>query len=240
MQNLIIINKNIKYIQHIVEKISNSIGNIKLYAFYIEYNMNDILDKINNKVVDILIIDFNKNGKYILDYLVKNNLHFYKKSIIILYDKLDEIENLVDKKYSKYIFKFVKNSNNPIFLLQTLRELVHIKENMYEKNILEYKIKRNLYKIGFSKRNIGTRYITEIIEYLYENKVEEFKLNDIYLMLANRYNKSFCSIKGAIQLAKDTMCKYGNKEIIVDYFSYFELETYPTVKEIILTIMEKI
>lgn len=240
MQNFIIVNKSIEYIQYILKRVSNTIYNIKLYTFYTEYDVNDILKQINNKKIDIIIMDFNKDGKYILDYLQKNNIDFYKKSIIILYDKLDNIEKLIDKKYMKYIFKCVKISYDSTSLIQTLRRLVYIKETIYDKSILEYRIKRNLYKIGFSKKNIGTQYIVEIIQYLLKNKIEKFKLNEMYLVLSNKYNKSYCSIKGAIQLAKDTMCKCGDKEVLIEYFSYLELEIYPTVKEIIITTMEKL
>lgn len=240
MQNLIIVNNDINYIQNMLQIISDSIDNIRLYSFFTNNNSRNLLNKINNKDIDIIFITLDEVGLNILNYLVKNNIRFYQKSVILLYENIDSIKNILNKNYEKYIFKCIKKSNNLEILLKTLRYLVYVKENTYEKTVLESKIEKNLLKIGFSKNNIGTKYIIEIILYLCENKIEKFKLNNIYLILSKKYNKSPNTIKCAIQLAKDTMCKTGNKEIITNYFNYFELVEYPTVTEIITSTIEKL
>lgn len=239
MQNLIIINNDIKYIQNILYATSNSINNLKLYNFFTEKTAN-LLNILDNNEIDIIILTLNTTGIDILNYLIKNNLKFYKKSIILLYDNINCVKKILNDDFQKYIFKCVKKSNNLSVLLKNLRYIVYIKETTFEKAILESRIERNLLKIGFNKRNVGTKYIIEIIEYLCENKLEKFKLKEVYELLSKKYCKSTNTIKCAIQLARDTMCKKGNKEDIVNYFNFLELEKYPTVMEIISTTIEKL
>lgn len=239
MQNLIIMNNDISYIQNILETTSNLITNLKLYTFFTQRTTN-LLNILKNKDTDIIILTLNTDGIDILNYLIENNITFYQKSIILLYDNINCVKKMLNENYQKYIFKCINKSSNLKSLLKTLRYLVYIKETNFEKAILENKIERNLLKIGFSKNNIGTKYIIEIIEYLCENKIEKFKLKDCYLILSNRYCKSTNTIKCDIQLAKDIMCQNGNKEIIVNYFNYLELEKYPTVMEIISATIEKL
>lgn len=239
MQNLVIINNNINYIHDIIGKISELIDNVKLYNFFTNDDTN-IFNIINNKNADIFIITFNNKTIKFLDYLTQNNIKFYKKSIILLYNDINAIKKLLNENYAKYIFKCIKISNNKSSLIKNLRNLVYIKENTYEKTILYYKIEKNLLKLGFNKKNIGTKYIIEIIEYLSKNKMDKFELNKIYKILMKKHNKNFNTIKGSIQFAKNKMLQNVEKDTLLNYFDYLDLEKYPTVKEIISTTIEKL
>lgn len=242
MQNLLIIDKKLEYIQKIMYGISNNINNVKTYCFYLEKN-NEIIELITNNEVDIIIINVEVDKMNILEYICKNNIQIYNKSIIILYNDIKLLKSLLKAEYEQYIFKCVKIKENIDNLLEILHKLAYIKENNYEKLFLENKINRILIKIGFKLHCIGTKYITEIIQYISYNNIKEFDLNKIYVMLSKKYHKSENTIKGNIRDACDNMKQHlenENKIFIIDYFNYLELKKLPTPKEIISTINSKL
>ncbi len=235
MQNLLIIDNDISYIQNILSSMSESITNLKLYNFYIceDEKMFNCLINHNVNIVVLNIDDIKTN---LLNFIYQNNMDFYKKSIIILYK--DE-QNLIDKKFEKYIFKYIKKTNRTD-LISSLRTLSYIKENNYNEIILEIKIKKILKKIGFNLTHTGTKYLIDAIKYLHINNIENVKLNDIYCYLGKKYNKSQNTIKGNIRKSTEYMYKHYNRGALIDFFDYLELVELPTPSEIIFTILEKI
>lgn len=239
MQNLTIVNNDIKSIQKILRNTSASITNLKLYNFFISSDENIYSSIIDNNT-DILILEYNKVGLKILDYIEKNNISSYKKSIIILYHDINNVKELLGTNLEYYIFKCIKISNNINPLINALRKLVYIKENTYEETILSQKIGKYLSKIGYDLNNVGTKYIIEIIEFLHKNNIQEFKLNEVYTLLSQKHNKSFNTIKGNVRSSTEIMRLHGNPNIISDFFNYLDLSKYPSPKEIICTINEKL
>ncbi len=71
MQNLMIIDNNLDYMSKIINKISNSISNLKIYN--ISHNINEAMQSIINKNIDIIIININLSGLEILKYIKENN-----------------------------------------------------------------------------------------------------------------------------------------------------------------------
>lgn len=242
MQKLLIIDNNIEYIQKIMCGISSNINKVKTHCFYIEKD-NKIIDLIENKEIDIIIINIEIDQLDIVEYISKNNVQIYNKSIIVLYRDINNLKVLLKENYETYIFKCVKLEENPDNLLKILNKLVYIKENNYEMIILKNKINNVLRKIGFNLCCIGTKYIIEIIQYITYNHIENFKLNKLYEMLSKKYNKTENTIKGNIRDAYDNMKRnldIENKQFIINNFNYIELVKLPTIKEIISTIGEKI
>lgn len=239
MQNLTIINSDVKHIQKILRNTSNSITNLKLYNFFINFDENIYSSIIDNNT-DILILEDNKIGFKILDYIEKNRIKLYKKSIIILYNDINNVKELLDANLEYYIFKCIKTSNNINPLINALRKLVYIKENTYEETVLSQKIGKYLSRIGYDLNNVGTKYIIEIIEFLHKNNIQEFKLNEVYNILSQKHNKTFNTIKGNVRAATEIMRLHGDPNIISDFFNYFDLRRYPSPKEIICTINEKL
>ena len=239
MQKLVIIDKDISYIHNTLNTISETINNIKLYNFYLDDNQN-LRDIIFNKEIDIIIVDVENIGIDIIEFIHKNNIEIYKKSIILLYDNILNIKKLLKKDYEKYIFKCIKKSNTMEYLLNNLLKITFIKENNFEEIIITNKIERNLRKIGYDPTDIGTKYLVEGIKYLYKNDIIEFKLNNIYLMLSKKYKKSLNTIQGDITTATQKMRKNCNENVILEYFNYLELIKMPTIKEIISVVNENI
>lgn len=141
MQNLLIVDHNILNIQRIVRNTSNVIFNIKLFDFYLANDKN-IFKSINNNAVDIILINIEKEQIDILEYISKNNIEFYKKSIIVLYKDKNKLLNILKPIYEKYIFKCVKIDNEFKKLTKWLLELTSIKEKNYNNFILEIKLKK--------------------------------------------------------------------------------------------------
>lgn len=239
MQNLIIIDDNIPYIQKIIGGISNSINNIKIYNFYTPNNTN-LLKIVNDREIDIIIINIESAGTDIIRFIQENNIDTYIKSIIILYNDINNIKKIIIKEYEKYIFKCVRMLPKIDNLIKIVRKLTYLKENTYNKTIFRNKVERVVKKIGYDLTDIGSQYIIESIEYLYQNNIEYFKLNDIYNMLSQRHTKSINTIKGDMMQATKKMRKYCCEDIILDYFNYQELVEMPTIKEIIATINDNI
>lgn len=242
MQKIVIIDKNINYIQNIMCKISTNIADVKIHCFYLEED-NRIINLINQKEVDILIINAELNQLNVIEYIYDNNIELYNKSIIILYNDIHVLKKVLKDKYAKYIFKCVKFESNAINLLNTLCQLVHIKENNYEKITSKIEINNILKEIGFNSNYIGTQYLIDIIQYIKYNHIEKIQLNVLYNIFSKKYHKSENTVKGNIRDAYSNMknnIHFHNKQFIINYFNYLELIKFPTVKEIILTICEKI
>lgn len=87
MQKIVIIDKNINYIQNIMCKISTNIADVKIHCFYLKED-NRIINLINQKEVDILIINAELNQLNVIEYIYDNNIELYNKSIIILYNDI--------------------------------------------------------------------------------------------------------------------------------------------------------
>lgn len=239
MQNLVIVDNNINNIQKICEEMSKSISIMKLYNFYCNYTAN-LKVILFNEEIDIILINVENVGIEIVKDIAYNNINTYKKSIILLYNDIKSLNDIMNSNLEKYVFKCIKLSNNIDMLLKNLSKLAYIKENNYDDLIIESKIKRNLKRIGYDISNCGTKYLIYAIKYLCKNNIEDFKLNEIYLMLSRKFNKSLNTIKGAITKATEKMRKNCDKNIIIEYFNYIELEKMPTITEIISCIYEKI
>lgn len=238
MQNLLIIDNDISYIQNILSNISESITNLKLYNFYICEDKK-IFNCLINHNIDIIVFDIDAIQTNLLNFIYQNNMNFYEKSIIILYKNKESLEKIIKKDYEKYVFKCIKKVNKK-YLIYSLKILSYIKENNYNEIILETKIKKILSKLGFNLTHIGTKYLIDAIKYLHINNIEKTKLNDIYHYLSKKYSKSENTVKGNIRKAIEYMYKHYNQNVIIDFFNYLELVELPTPSEIIFTILEKI
>ena len=75
MQKLLIIDNNIEYIQKIMCGISSNINKVKTHCFYREKD-NKIIDLIENKEIDIIIINIEIDQLDIVEYISKNNIKF--------------------------------------------------------------------------------------------------------------------------------------------------------------------
>ncbi len=156
----------------------------------------------------------------IIKYLEKNNCDFFTL-------------NVFTNKFTKL--------NIPI---DVIPDSLHIYNNMSihcSKISEEQKIINELLYIGFNIKHIGTQYLYEAIMFI--NKTyPNLEINlerDVYSFIARKYKKSVVNIKNNIIKATNFMYAETPFEILQNYFSY-NVDTKPTPKIIIITILKKI
>lgn len=239
MQNLMIIDDNILYIQKIVNNISKNLNNIKIYSFYTNTD-SAIFETIKNKEVDIILINVEFAGLDVVDFIYKNSIDIYKKSIILLCKNSKLVKSLYKDEYNKYIYTCVKFSESITNLISTLRKVVFYKENTSDEIMIKARIRRELKKLKYNFSNIGTEYILESIYIIYKNKIYNLNLSKhVYPILSEKYKKSINTIRCDITTATRIMYCECEERFIMEYFGYLEPDK-PEVKEVITTIFEKI
>ena len=232
MQNLMIIDNNLDYMSKIINKISNSISNLKIYN--ISHNINEAMQSIINKNIDIIIININLSGLEILKYIKENNIEIFNKSIIIIYNKINNICDINKNLYHKYVYKYVEYSENLDNLIDILRKLVLEKENTNNKMILKNKIKRELNRLNFNFNHIGTKYIIDCIIIIYNKNLHNINLTkQVYPELSKKYNKTINTIRVDMEQSIKNMYFDCKESTLMDYFGYLDMSK-PSLKEVIL------
>ena len=112
---------------------------------------------------------------------------------------------------------------------------------MTEKNEIRDKIVYELTYLGYDISLVGTRYLIEIIYIIVTKKLlDEISLkNDIYPILAIKYNKNINNIKCSINYATEVM--YNRSDICKKkkYFNFIE-NIKPHPKLVIYAVLNKI
>lgn len=239
MQNLMICDNDISYIENLVNSISKNINNLNVYNISTKLN-SSVLDIISKREVDIIIINVDIIGIDIIKFIEENNIDIYKKSVILLYKDLENIKQVYKPIFNKYIYKCIKSSRLDT-LLVLLQDIVYNKENTNDDIIINVKIERELRKLKYNFVLIGTRYMIECINIIYKNNIYNFNLTkEVYYILSKKYNKPINTIKGDITQANINMCKNCDKRVLMSYFRYFEDGYTPSPKKVMSTILEKI
>ncbi len=239
MQNLMICDNDISYIENLVNSISKNINNLNVYNISTKLNWS-AFDIIAKREVDIIVINVDIEGIDIIKFIEENNIEIYKKSVILLYKDLENVKKLYNPIFNKYIFKCIKSSRLDA-LLVFLQDIVYNKENTNDDIIINAKIERELRKLKYNFGLIGTRYMLECINIIYKKDLYNFNLTkDVYSVLSKKYNKPINTIKGDITQANINMCENCDKRVIMSYFGYFEDGYTPSPKEVMSTIFEKI
>lgn len=238
MQNLMIIDSKFIYTQKLINTISNNINNLKLYNF--SSTITESSDCIINKEIDIIIMNVKLGITNLIEFIEKNKIDIYDKSIILLYEKHDQIVDIPKKVLSKYIFSCVKYSTDLTKIINILKNIIWEKESTHKELILENKIRRELKKLNFNFTYVGIRYLIDCIIIIYTQNLEKINLKStIYPILEKKYKKSINTIKADMTHAIKMMYYECEEFIILDYFKYLDMAK-PTLKEVITTIIEKI
>lgn len=224
-----------------------------MYSILVVENNLEKIEKIINTVSlesqYLRILNIASNFETAVEFISKNKYDFI---IAGIYQK--EVMNIVISQKNDYCSllllahcvctKSLKSQNSfkefiPIQELHPkLKELI-VKKNNSEKTRI--KIHNELEYLCYNQFYVGTKYLEEIIFELYKSK-NTFAGNlkkEIYPIIAKRYNKSIDTIYCDIKLSTRNMILDCKEEKIIKYFSYSYFVT-PKVKEIILTILNKI
>lgn len=116
-------------------------------------------------------------------------------------------------------------------------------KNMINEIVVKNKIKQELKKIAYNFSYKGTSYLVETIYILYRSfhkKPEECNLEDeIYPLVAEKYNTSANNVKCNIRNATDKMFYDCDEEVLKSYFGMY-LMLKPGPKLVIRTVLKKL
>ncbi len=147
-------------------------------------------------------------------YYLDNTYCGLKKNIIIVED--------IDKTINK-----IRRDN-----LQTDDEIENSKMFCY---VL---VNKELDKLFFKNKHIGTKYLTDIVYEHYKSKIKNKKCVETFPIIANRYNSTSISVERAIRFAiKRAFESCENKQ---DFFNISKCKKSPTVKEMISYLLNKV
>lgn len=211
MVSALIISNNFDFVKNLINEISSNNLNIKIAK--IVTNKVETQTILNMQNFDIIFLD--KSLENIFNNLF---LEIYKSSIILL----------------SY------NNNSNLFSIPIKKQIDElINRNDFDDK--RSKIVKELEYIGYKFNYNGTLYLIDAILLMYrlQNKMIDNLEGHIYPIIAQKYNKSVCTIKSSINRANENMyCECDFNKLS----SYFKLcsDTKPSIKRVIFTIINKI
>lgn len=237
MINILIADDNIYYAKTLMNIINNEMCN-NIKVTHISVDGKETLDILENNQIDVVLLDLKMpiyDGLYILEKLQKMKNYKYEQSIIVI---SGEAEMLYKINNQPCVYRTLNKVCSISKIMDTIKELVNDKE--YEKKELRIKnqIITQLQYLNYNLSHKGSQYLIDAILLIYERgDYDIFNLKEeVYPIIAKRYNKSIHNIKCDINKANDYMYKVCQKERIKKYFKFYD-NTKPTVKNVIYTIL---
>lgn len=235
MYNLMIIERNPKELDKIVNSICDKFQNIRVC--HISYDDKKVLNILEKNIIDFILLDCKTNEindlKFV-NYIQNKKLEQYKKSIIV---KLDKTINLNDFNENRYIFSYTSDINT---MYKDIRKLVFEQKENHKFKRIKNKIKEQLTYLRYNYSHSGTRYIEETILEIYKDRYN-FDGNlskNIYPIIAKKHNKTVDTIYGNIKQATNYMLLECNKDRIMNYLGYGDYVK-PKIQDIIFAILNK-
>ena len=240
MVNILIADDNIYYAKTLMNIINDGI-NDDIKVTHIAVDGKETLDILENNLIDVILLDLKMpiyDGLYILDKLEKNKMKKYEKSIIVI---SGEAEMLCSIRNQEYIYSILNKVCSISKIVDKIMELIKYKREEKKELEIRNEIIKQLQYLNYNLSHKGTQYLMDSILIIYNKQdYEMFNLEeDIYPIVARKYNKSMHNIKSNINKANDYMYKVCKKEILRKYFKFFD-DTKPTVKNVIYTMLNKI
>lgn len=227
MYNVLIIEKSLSNAEKVVNTLSQEQNYIRIAN--ISSNYNEAIKYILSKKFEIIIL--NSAFLEVLTYIEKRKLYNYQQNIIVL----AENKNTINKTNNSRLKTEIIGYNQ---LGKTISKLLKHKNSSI---LIRNKIRKELSHLNFNYGYVGTKYIEDTIFEIYRMK-ENFNGNlkqEIYPILAKRYNKSIDTIYANIKQATKCMLLDCSQETIMNYFKY-SVSVLPKAKEIILTVLNRI
>lgn len=235
MLKLLIYENNSRKVISLINKISDNCKQIQIS--HISTTFDDLLNILNSRYFDILILDFSSSLlKKFFEFLENNSLNIYKKSILLICDNCADFRNYIN---SFFVFSCRKNYS---FIVQDLNKIfLRLIKSIHIELDVRNKIFNELNKLHYNYSYLGTKYLEDVIFEVYISgyNFDGNLLKSIYPILARKYNKSIDSIYSNIKQATRIMILDCPESIINSYFNYHYFIS-PKVKEIIFTVIKKI
>lgn len=238
MLNILVIEDDVIQCQQLVNIISSQINDVKIYNM--AFNGEEALDIIKKEKIDVILLDLilpGISGINILEYIEKNNLSNYKKSIIIVSGEANLHPELFRNPYIYACFQKPLNFNS---IIQCLEKIINDEKNSGEELLIKEKINKELSKLNYNFSYIGTKYLSECIYELYKRNISSFNLSkDIYPLIAKKYSTSNTNIKCNIFQATLNSYYDCEQDKLEKYFGK-HFYSKPQTKDIIYKILENI
>ena len=163
MVNVLIVDDNLHYAMSLMNFINKENTNIRVS--HISADGNDAINIINNdNNINVILLDLELpklNGNIVLEK-IKNKNRYYK-SIIVISGNFDLIRKIKD---TNMIFSIISKTIDNNTLINKINELIECRE----KDIKKQKIIDELLFLGYDFSYKGTRYLVDVIEYIYMNQ----------------------------------------------------------------------
>lgn len=240
MVNILIADDNIYYARTLMNIINNEMNN-NVKVTHIAIDGKETLDILKYNKIDVVLLDLKMpiyNGIDILEKLKKEKINRYEQSIIVI---SGEIEMLLKVRNESYVYCVLDKLSSISNIIDKINELVKDKNEKNKEIQIKNKITKQLQYLNYNLAHKGTQYLMDAIILIYHRGDDDiFNLKeDIYPVIAKKYNKTIYNIKSDINKANDYMYKICKKERIRKYFKFFD-DSKPTVKNVIYTILNKI
>lgn len=240
MINILIADDNIYYAKTLLNIINNE-NREDIKVTHIAVDGKETLDILKNNKIDIVLLDLKMpiyDGLYILNKLEEEQKDKYKQSIIIISGEIEMLYKINNQPFVYYAFDKLCSISK---IVDKINELVEDKNEEKRKNMIKNKIVKQLQYLNYNLSHKGSQYLIEAILLIYN--MENYDIlnlkEDVYPIIAKRYNKSIHNIKCDINKANDYMYRVCKRERVRKYFKFFD-DSKPTVKNVIYTILNKI
>lgn len=231
--NIILIENNKTRLKIIINKISQSINDAKIFSIF--FDASEAISLCNKNNIDVIIFDGScQNVSSITLLNIVEKFNNSKPLIIFILDYKNIPTNLDKKQNIKIIIK--KTNDN-----QIVKEIITEISNENENLIIE-KIKNELKKLKFNFSHIGTNYLIKSIYEIYklEDNTNVNLSKNIFPIVGDNFNKNPNTIHSGIKRSISNMYYDCEESIINEYFNCYCFDERSKLKEIIFKIISKI
>ncbi len=241
MINLLIIEKNLIIAKNLVNYITPTFSDIRI--FNIVSNSKSAIDIIKKDNIDLILLDSNLSDISefkILEYLPATVLEKYKNSIIIIGGLYNNVKEVIS---NPYIFSYNYPDYNYNQILTDISKWKNTRTFNSQYLMARKKIIKELEFLKYNFSHIGTTYLLELILELYIQRKTTPSTNltkTIYPSIAHKHNKSINNIKSNITQATLNMYYNCSEENLKIFFGYNSVIEKPRSKEIAFKILYKL
>lgn len=231
--NIILIENNKTRLKIIINKISQSMKDAKIFSIF--FDASEAISLCNKNNIDVIIFDEccqNISSITLLNIVEKFN---NSNPLIIFILNYKNIQSDLGQKQNIKIID--KNTNYNQIVKEIITEISNKNENL----IIE-KITNELKKLKFNFSHIGTNYLIKSIYEIYklEDNTNVNLSKDIFPIVGNIFNKNPNTIHSGIKRSISNMYYDCEESIIKEYFNCYCFDERSRLKEIIFRIISKI
>lgn len=246
MLNMLVVDDNIFFTKSLINNVVKENPDIRLCM--IATNGKEALDALNTQKIDLILLDLKLpeySGLDILEFLIRYN-NIYNNSVIVI---SGESEMILKVRNNPLVYSYINKGAGMENIIKEINQLVFLKKeevkkekiNNKRKKLVRQQIRKELYKIGYTDKYAGIKYIADTIylQYFIENKKNIKLKNDIYPIISQKYNMPVNTVKCDIITATRKVKDSVPEEHIKQYFGFF-WDKKITPKLVINTVLKKI